>query len=220
MRKITVLFLAVLLCALCLAPAQAQPPSYDRYERSRGESPPPRAVGVPPPQHAVYGQPYFFGHLGIFDPNTDLDGLNNYDSGMNLDFGVGSRVSPVLALEGTVGAYGADRGSNEASVVPMTIGARLIIPHPFIEPYLGAGLGLYFTKLEEPLGGFGGIDDTSTDFGGYLSIGADFWLNPRIALNIEGKYHFVNPTFEDASGRSWDVNMGGWTANMGVRVSF
>ncbi len=218
MRKITVLFLAGFLCAVCSATAQAQP--YDRYERNRGESYSPRAAGAPPPQHAVYGQPYFFGHLGIFDPNTDTDGLSGYDSGMNFDIGVGSRVSPMLAVEGAFGAYGAERGSNEASVVPMTIGARLIIPHPFIEPYFGGGLGLYFTKLKEPGSGVGGIDDTSTDFGGYLSIGADFWLNPRVALNFEGKYHFVNPTFEDASGRSWDVNMGGWAVNLGVRASF
>mgnify|MGYP001580622997 CR=1 FL=1 len=219
MRKITMLFLAGLFCAALSSTALAADP-YDRYERYRGESPPPRAAGAPPPQHAVHGQPYFFGHIGIFDPNTDVDGLAGYDSGLNFDLGIGSRVSPVLGVEGTFGAYSAERGSKEASVVPLTIGARLIIPHPFIEPYLGAGLGLYFTKLKEPASGFGGIDETSTDFGGYLSVGADFWLNPRIALNFEGKYHFVNPSFEDASGTSWDVNMGGWTVNLGVRASF
>ena len=100
---------------------------------------------------------------------------------------------------------------------PLTIGGRLIIPHPFIEPYVGAGLGLYFTSLDEPING---IDDTSSDFGGYLSIGADFWLNPRVALNIEGKYHWVDPTFENNLGNSVDVSMGGWTANLGARVAF
>jgi len=41
-----------------------------------------------------------------------------------------------------------------------------------------------------------------------------------VALNFEGKYHWVEPTFEDNSGREFDVNMGGWTANLGVRVAF
>jgi len=77
--------------------------------------------------------------------------------------------------------------------VPLTIGARIIIPHPFVEPYLGAGMGLYFSSLDEPATtGFSGIDDTSSDFGGYLSGGVDLWLSQRVALNFEGKYHFVS----------------------------
>ena len=213
MRKHLALVLAGLFVAATAATSVAA--DYDRYERGpRGGSP---GVYAPPPRHAQYGQPYFFAHLGIFDPNNDLDGLRGYDSGGNFDIGVGSRVAPLFAIDGTFGGYGAERGSSEATVVPLTIGGRLIIPHPFIEPYVGAGLGLYFTSLDEPING---IDDTSSDFGGYLSIGADFWLNPRVALNIEGKYHWVDPTFENNLGNSVDVNMGGWTANLGVRVAF
>jgi len=176
---------------------------------------------APPPRHAAYGQTYFFAHVGIFDPNTDADGLDGYDTGLNFDLGVGSRVSPVLAIDGTFGAFSAERNSNEATVVPVTVGARLIMPNPFIEPYIGAGFGLYFSSLEEEATPtFSGIDDTSTDLGGYLSIGADFWLNPRIALNLEGKYHFVEPSFDSNAGNSFDVNMSGWTVNLGVRASF
>jgi outer membrane protein W len=151
----------------------------------------------------------------------DLDGLDGYDSGMNFDLGIGSRVSPVFAIDGTIGAYGAKRGSDEATVVPLTIGGRLILPHPFIEPYVGAGLGLYFSSLkEDPRTGYSGIDDSSADFGGYLSAGLDMWLNPRTALNFEGKYHWVTPTFQTNAGSNFDVNMGGWTVNLGVRVAF
>jgi opacity protein-like surface antigen len=227
MRKHLALVLAGLFVAATAATAVAA--DYDRYERgpqggSSGEyAPPPprRGAYVAPPRHAQYGQPYFFAHLGIFDPNEDSDvlpdgGLRRYDSGGNVEFGIGSRVSPVFAVDGTIGAYRAERGSDEATVVPLTIGARLIIPHPFLEPYLGAGLGLYATHLEDA---FRGIDDSSTDFGGYLSLGADFWLNPRVALNFEGKYHWVTSTFDSNIG-SEDINLGGWTANLGVRVAF
>jgi len=223
MRKHLALVLAGLFVAATAATAVAA--DYDRYERgprggSSGEyAPPPpyRGAAAPPPRHAQHGQPYFFAHLGVYDPNTDVDGLRGYDSGGNFDIGVGSRVAPLFAIDGTFGGYGAERGSSEATVVPLTIGGRLIIPHPFIEPYVGAGLGLYFSSLDEPING---IDDTSSDFGGYLSIGADFWLNPRVALNLEGKYHWVDPTFENNLGNSVDVNLGGWTANLGVRVAF
>jgi outer membrane protein with beta-barrel domain len=228
MRKHFALVLAGLFVAATAATAVAA--DYDRYERGpRGGSPgeyapppPRRGAEAPPPRHAQYGRPYFFAHLGIFEPNDDdFDGLRSYDSGGNFDIGIGSRVSPWFAVDGTFGVYGADRGSDEARVSPMTIGGRLILPHPFIEPYVGAGLGLYFSSLYEvPRPGYSGTDDTSADFGGYLSAGLDMWLNPRVALNFEGKYHFVEPTFRTNLGNDFDVNMGGWTANLGVRVAF
>jgi hypothetical protein len=229
MRKHLALVLAGLFVAVTATAAVAA--DYDRYERGpRGGSgdyapppPPPRGYQVPPPRHAQYGQPYFFAHVGVFDPNNDsreqLDGgLQGYDSGGNFELGIGSRVSPVFAVDGTVGGYRAEHGSDEATVVPLTIGGRLIIPHPFIEPYIGAGLGLYVTDLKDA---FRAIDDSSTDFGGYFSLGADFWLNPRVALNFEGKYHWVTSTFNSNSPfGSEDINLGGWTANLGVRVGF
>jgi opacity protein-like surface antigen len=227
MRKLHALILAGLMVAATTATAFAA--EYDRYERGpRGESsgeyappPPPRGEQVPPPRHALYGQPYFFAHLGIFDPNDDADGLRGYDSGSTFDVGFGSRVGPMFAFEGSFGAHGSDDGSKEARVAPMTIGGRFIIPNPFIEPYVGAGLGLYFSSLkEDPSPGFSGIDDTSSNFGGYLSAGLDMWLNQRVALNFEGKYHFVEPTFQTNAGNDVDVNLSGWTVNLGVRVAF
>jgi Outer membrane protein beta-barrel domain len=222
MRKITGLFLAGLFCAAFSSPALAAD-RYDRYERypAGGPPPPPRGAPAPPPRHAVYGQPYFFGHAGIFEPNNSTTGLNGYDSGGSFDIGVGSRVSPILAVEGTFGAFGADLGPNDVTVAPLTFGIRLIIPHPFIEPYVGGGVGLYFADLQEPSPDpFFHIDDSDTVFGGYGSIGMDAWLNPRIALNIEGKYHWAEPTFTSAAGNTFDVKVGGWTANLGIRVSF
>ncbi len=207
MRKTAVLFLVGLLSAALATGARAQ--RYDRYEKY--ERPPPRrGAGAPPPQHAVYGQTYFFGHIGLFEPNNDRDGLEGYDAGGAFDIGIGSRVSPSLAVEGMFGAYGADRGSDEVAVVPITIGARLILPAPVIEPYIGAGLGIYFGTLDEA-----GIDDSDTTIGGYGSLGVDAWLNPRMALNFEGKYHWVEPEFD-----GFDVDVSGWTLSLGLRVSF
>ena len=229
MRKHLALAMAGLFVAATAATSLAA--EYDRYERGPGGGPgvyappPPRLrAAAPPPRHAQHGQPYFFAHLGVFDPNTDVDGLDGYDAGGNFDIGVGSRVSPLFAIDGTLGGYGADRGPDEVAVVPLTIGGRLIIPHPFFEPYVGAGLGLYFSSLDERAstipGGSTGIDDTSTDFGGYLSMGLDLWLNPRVALNFEGKYHWVDPTFETNAGDDVDVDLSGWAVNLGVRVAF
>ena len=41
-----------------------------------------------------------------------------------------------------------------------------------------------------------------------------------MALNLEGKHHFVNPTFTANDGTQWDVDLSGWTLNLGVRFEF
>ena len=212
MRKSAVLVLAGLLSVALASAALAQ--QYDRYEKYGGP-PPRRGAGAPPPQHAVHGQTYLFGHVGLFQPNDDDPtptggGLGGYDTGGSFDIGIGSRVTPNLAIEGTFGGYGADRGSDEVTVVPLTFGARLILPAPVFEPYIGLGLGIYFADLKEP-----GIDDSDTTIGGYGSIGLDAWLNPRMALNFEGKYHWVEPEFNGV-----DVDVSGWTLSLGIRIAF
>ncbi len=213
MRRSGVLLLAGILCASLTSTAAAQ--RYDRYERYGAPPPPRRSVPAPPPSHAVYGQPYVFGHIGLFEPNDNEPtrtggGLGGYDAGGAFDIGLGSRVTPYLAIDGTFGGHRAERGGDEADVVPLTIGVRVILPASVLEPYLGGGAGLYFAHLEEP-----GINDSDTTFGGYGSLGVDAWLTPRTALNFEGKYHWAKPTFDGI-----DVDVSGWTVNIGVRVSF
>lgn len=220
MKRILLLLLAGLVVAAGATTVVAA--DFDRYERGYPpSSPPPRPGYGPPPRHAAYGQTYFVLHGGLFEPNDFSDGLRGYDQGWNFDVGVGSRVSPILAIEGMVGAYGADGGPNEVRVVPVTVGARLVLPNPVVEPYVGGGVGVYFTHLKEPLS-FGGIgtDDSDTTVGGYVSLGIDAWLNPRTALNVEGKYHIANPTFTNNAGGSFDVDVSGWAVNLGVRLAF
>lgn len=212
--------LAGLFFAILSSAAQAD--RYDRYERDRGGGPPPpRGAGAPPPQHAMHGQPYFFGHVGVFEPNTDTDGLKFFDSGMNFDIGIGSRVSPILAVEGAIGSYSTDKQGLTVTVVPITIGVRVIAPSPFFEPYIGGGVGIYSADVDFPtaINGAGQAvavaSGSETTMGGYLSAGVDAWLNPRMALNVEGKYHWANPSIGPV-----DVNVGGWTVNLGIRISF
>lgn len=208
MKRIAALFLAGFFCATLSSEAQAD--RYDRYERGPGGPPPTRGTGGPPPQHARYGQPYFFGHIGIFDPNSETDGLEFFDSGLNFDVGIGSRVTPVLAVEGAVGSYSTDRDGYTATVVPLTIGFRVIVPSTVFEPYIGGGVGIYFSDVDAPI-----AIGTESTLGVYGAAGIDAWLNPRMALNFEGKYHWANPSIGPI-----DVNVGGWTLNLGIRISF
>ncbi len=236
-RLFTVLLAALLLAGAAAASTAADlvAADYDRYERAapRGDyepppPPPPRAAYAPPPRHAMYGQPYMNIQIGMFEPNGDADGLSGYDTGSDFSLAFGSRVSPIFAFEGTFGAYGADRGDDEVRVVPLTIGARLIVPHPFFEPYLTGGVGFYFSHLKEnakPVGrglpNFQGIDDSDATFGGYVGGGVDAWLSNRVALNFEGKYHIATAQFAETNfGTPIDVNVSGWVLNLGVRITF
>lgn len=209
---------------------------YDRYERDHGvyaPAPPPR--GAPPPlfrSAGFHAGPYLFGNVGIFEPSdyyTDYYGtygLSGYSSGLSGNAGFGSRVSPFAAIEGTVGYFSAERGSDKASAVPVTIGGRFILPHPKFEPYFGGGIGVYFARLEEEPFSYSsslyypGTDDSDTTIGGYFSLGMDFWLSPRAALNLEGRYQMLQPTFTDKMGGSFDLDMSGWELNFGFRVNF
>ncbi|HEY5995771.1 MAG TPA: outer membrane beta-barrel protein [Candidatus Deferrimicrobiaceae bacterium] len=186
--------------------------------------PPPVRRAAPPSRvsHGAQGEPYISVLGGGFVPSNDgADGLPDYDSAGAIQLGFGSRVSPVFAVEGTVGGYSAERGSDEANVVPITIGGRLIIPNPFFEPYFGGGGGLYLASLKEhDSAGNIFIDDEQAAFGGYFSMGADIWFNEHLALNLEGRHHWVNPEFKAVDGTRWDVEMSGWTFGAGIRFTF
>ena len=240
MKKALVLVLAGILASGFVAMARpAGAAEYDRYERGTAAPPPPPPRGAPPPPFRPSGfhaGPYLFGNIGIFEPSDYYNdyyadyygtyGLSGYSSGLSGNIGFGSRLGPIGAIEGTVGYFSAERGSDKASVIPVTIGGRLIIPHPVFEPYIGGGIGVYFASLEEqayyytPTLYYPGTDDSNTTIGGYFSMGMDFWLNPRTALNLEGRYQMVQPTFTDKLGGSFDLDMSGWELNFGFRINF
>ena len=237
MRKVLVLALAAFVAAgfaAAATPAGAQ--EYDRYER--GTAPPPPAPAQPPPAKykavpppprpaGFHAGPYIFGNVGLFEPNDyyvdyyyGTYGMEGYSSGLSANAGFGSRLNPFIAIEGTVGYFAAERGSDEASVVPVTFGARFILPHPVFEPYFGAGLGVYFASLKENYTSTFYTDDSEATIGGYISLGMDFWLSPKFALNLDGRYQMLEPSFTDNRGGSFDLDMSGWELNFGVRVNF
>lgn len=216
MRKVAVLLALLMTVAGVAVPAfAADYDRYDRYERYPDPPPPPapRAASAPPRTHLNYGPGYFGLQMGFFEPNDDFEGLATYDTGFAFNVMFGSRLTPFFALEGSIGYFEAqsDFFQGDLSVVPLTIGGRFIIPNPVVEPYIGAGFGVYFASLDENFG----VDDDSTDFGGYLSFGIDFWLNPKVALNLEGRYQWIESEFD-----GFDVDLSGWNALFGVRVSF
>jgi len=236
MRKYLAVFLVVLAAGSWAVASHAA--DYDRYERNvpgaypppppppppRPSPPPPPLRVAPPPLRPAgfHAGPYVAANIGVYEPNDYSDGLNGYSSDWSGNFVIGSRLSPFGAVEGGVGYYTASVGSNEVSVVPVTIGGRLIIPNRVIEPYFGGGIGVYFASLKEPVQIYplDGTDDSNATIGGYISIGADLWLTPRAAVNVEGKYQMADPSFTSNTGVSYDVDVSGWEFVVGMRFNF
>jgi opacity protein-like surface antigen len=233
MKRVLALALAAFLAAgfaAAAAPAGAQ--EYDRYERGTAAPPPPspppakpRSAPPPPPRPVgFHGGQYLSANIGLFEPNDYQEGLWQYDSGWSGNIVIGSRLSPFGAIEGGVGYYTVSAGSNDVSVVPVTIGGRLIIPHPVFELYFGGGIGAYFASMSEPAFtppfNYIGTDDSDTTIGGYFSIGLDMWINPKAAINIESRYQMADPSFTRNDGISFDVDVSGWELNVGFRFNF
>ena len=153
------------------------------------------------------GNLYWFGHFGLYYPKGDIGDLN---TGWNLSGGVGSRVHPNVAVESTLAFMRSSGAPGHLWAVPLTVGARLIYPTPTFEPYVGAGFGFYYVSLDKPH-----VDDSAFTLGGYLSAGADAWLNRSTALNAELKYQYMNPGLSGS-----DVNTSGVVFTLGIRMKF
>ncbi|MEN6510751.1 MAG: outer membrane beta-barrel protein [Chloroherpetonaceae bacterium] len=86
--------------------------------------------------------------------------------------------------------------STSTKIVPISAGLQLYPFHSIISPYLSGNLAysyIYSTVDQKVLGASIAVSSTPSDsrFGAGIGIGIDFDLK-IIALNLEGKYHYVN----------------------------
>jgi len=153
------------------------------------------------------GTACWFVNFGIYDPGGDI---GEFHTGWNLSGGVGLRVHPNVAVESTLGFIRSTGTPGDLWAIPMTVGARLIYPTPYFEPYAGLGYGVYYVDLSRL-----GVNETSFSLVDYLSLGVDARLKRNMALNAELKYQFTNTHLTGSN-----VNTSGTFFTLGVRVVF
>lgn len=135
----------------------------------------------------------------------------NYDTGLTFDAALGWAFNQYLAVDFETGFIGADiKGvpgyySNNSSIynVPFLVNFTLSypIPHTFLVPYVGAGVGgadvVFDTDFFGPSSNnyvTGSEDDVV--FAGQVFAGVRFKLNPNMALDLGYKYFSTgDPTF-------------------------
>jgi hypothetical protein len=131
--------------------------------------------------------------------------------------GLGARLYFLrfLAVEASVSFHRSDfnNGDTEVWQIPVQLSALLIIlPSLPIRPYVGGGVGWYYTRIENsgPLSVFG--DDTSNWFGGHVIAGGEIRASRGFILFADFRYIWVNPdsNIENRTGNPdyWQITFG------------
>jgi hypothetical protein len=151
---------------------------------------------------------------------TFMDSLKdaNLATGFDGELAYGRYILPNLILEGATGYFhdGVNKGyGNDVKGIPVTLTAKVVYPLKSFEPFGGAGVGVYFTKLHAKL------DETVTDanktiLGCHIVIGSYYYFTPSWFAGVEGKYVFT----EKADFGTLRSSLNGFTATAAFGYAF
>jgi len=110
-----------------------------------------------------------------------------------------------------------ENGDVTVTQFPLQLTAFLyIIPEGPIRPYILGGVGWYRTRISYT-GAFSSIpDDHQNIFGEHLGAGAEIFLSPRVSVNADVRYIFLNPSTDQVINREFNY----WQIAFGVNIFF
>jgi outer membrane protein W len=103
------------------------------------------------------------------------------------------------------------------SQYPVQLTAFLyIIPQGPIRPYILGGVGWYYTRVDYT-GQFASTPNhTEHIFGEHLGAGGELFFSPRVSLDVDVRYIFLNPTTDKVIGRDFNY----WQITAGLNFLF
>ncbi|MFI5294560.1 MAG: hypothetical protein ACHQ0Y_05985 [Thermodesulfovibrionales bacterium] len=143
---------------------------------------------------------------------TFMDSLKdaNLATGFDGELAYGRYILPNLVLEGATGYFhdGVNKGyGNDVKGIPVTLTAKGVYPIKDFEPFVGAGIGVYFTKFHGKVKGT--VNDVSRTIpGGHVVIGSYYNFTQSLFAGVEGKYIFT----EKADFGTLRTSLNGFTA--------
>jgi opacity protein-like surface antigen len=179
-----------MLAALAVGEADALPRSLSAAEPAAGDSSIYWTIGP---------------RLGYIDPK---------DGDSTWLIGVQSRlhIFPWLAVEGAVDFHKEEFSDDiEIWTVPITFSGLVYLPVDWkIRPYAVAGFGWYVmnTHFKDDLSSQD--DETSSEFGVHLGVGADWSLTERLSIDASFRYLFLDepPNVGAANFDAWEIVIG------------
>lgn len=165
------------------------------------------------------GMPIYAGIKGgAFLPNGDSEeGLDEFDTGFNVEAFAGMELMAPLAVEVAGGYYRAKGSEGEidavASAIPVTLTAKgnfNIMDQ--LTVYGGGGLGMYMAKVKVD---DVDLDESATKLGFHLVGGAEYRISEALAVLAEVKWFSVKPSF--GGDLDQDIKFGGIIVNAGVK---
>jgi len=117
-----------------------------------------------------------------------------------------------LAVEGSIEVHQDryDDGDIKVFTVPIQISGLVYLPLPGnFRPYAVAGIGWYVTRTHFS-GGNTSDDESTHPFGFHLGIGAELELTPRLSINGDFRYIFMDepPHVGNDEFDAWEVTIG------------
>lgn len=198
-------------------------------------APPAFAQTEPAPAPQGPGQKYFYLFGGSFSPEKDRQ-LGDENGKLTLGLGFGSRHSQHIAWEIEIPFHYHSVNAPDLSPVFLTLtsgradistfglagNVRLIYPRDRLEPYLGGGLGLYYTNLEVTrfVVGFPGSFRTSDiNIGLQLLAGVDYFYGEKgRSVGLQYRKLILDASF--GSEVPGSVKVGGDALLLNFRWSF
>jgi opacity protein-like surface antigen len=181
------------------------------------------------------GHWYIGGGFGRYSEESNSQ-LTDQDAGAALFFSGGYRLSPYVAIEADFLGWTQDF-STPASIAPGTLSSaeartdltttglagviKFYLPIGIVDMYAGGGLGLYASRLfVEGTGSASGaqINETDTDFGYQLLLGADVYVSRKISVGLEYRWLNITTNFDPTIAGELDV--GGQFLLINVRGHF
>ncbi len=159
---------------------------------------------------------------GYFPQHSDLD---DFDAGINGEISLGRLVAPGFGVEGGIGYFETEGEISDPSfsasakfkVIPLTLSLKGQTFFQQFEPYVEAGIGVYFIDAEvsgvDALGPFSDSDD-DTQVGFHLGLGANYNVTRQLFLGLEGRYLWLKTDAFDSDARMDGITL---TGNIGFR---
>ncbi|MGZ8450361.1 MAG: outer membrane beta-barrel protein, partial [Candidatus Deferrimicrobiaceae bacterium] len=148
--------------------------------------------------------------LGAYSPRSHFLLGKDFSKGIDGELALGRYFNRYLAGEFGLGYFKTTSGSDQITVVPVTVTGKGILPLGEVELYAGAGIGAYFGKAE-----LGSQSYNDTALGWHILTGVDFNVMPNLFLGAEISYLRVKPSFG-----AWDSSLDGATATANVGIRF